>query len=53
MNTDNGGKPQESLSRYALVIHNSDITPDVLRFRGREALSEPFCWNIEFTTPQA
>ncbi|EOJ6003271.1 type VI secretion system Vgr family protein [Cronobacter sakazakii] len=53
MNTDNGGKPQESLSRYALVIHNSDITPDVLRFRGREALSEPFFWNIEFTTPQA
>ncbi|ELY4328783.1 type VI secretion system tip protein VgrG [Cronobacter sakazakii] len=53
MNTDNGGKPQESLSRYGLVIHNSDITPDVLRFRGREALSEPFFWNIEFTTPQA
>ncbi|MDK1112797.1 type VI secretion system tip protein VgrG, partial [Cronobacter sakazakii] len=53
MNTDNGGQPEESLSRYGLVIHNSDITPDVLRFRGREALSEPFFWNIEFTTPQA
>ncbi|ELY2647835.1 type VI secretion system Vgr family protein [Cronobacter sakazakii] len=53
MNTDNGGQPEESLSRYGLVIHKSDITPDVLRFRGREALSEPFFWNIEFTTPQA
>ncbi len=29
------------------------MTPDVLRFRGREALSEPFRWKIEFTTPQA
>ncbi|MDT3600815.1 type VI secretion system tip protein VgrG [Cronobacter malonaticus] len=53
MDTDNEVKTLGSLSRYVLTIHNSDITPDVLRFRGREALSEPFCWNIEFTTPQA
>ncbi|EGT4489328.1 type VI secretion system tip protein VgrG [Cronobacter malonaticus] len=53
MDTDNEVKTLGILSRYVLTIHNSDITPDVLRFRGREALSEPFCWNIEFTTPQA
>ncbi|WP_425311240.1 type VI secretion system Vgr family protein [Klebsiella pneumoniae] len=29
------------------------MKPDVLRFRGREALSEPFRWDIEFTSPQA
>jgi len=27
------------------------VKPDVLRFRGREALSEPFRWGIDFTTP--
>ncbi|QIM43060.1 type VI secretion system Vgr family protein [Leclercia adecarboxylata] len=40
-------------SRYALDISNSPVKPDVLRFRGRVALSEPFRWDIEFTTPQA
>ena len=29
------------------------MKPDVLRFRGREALSEPFSWDIEFTSLQA
>ncbi|WP_312241238.1 contractile injection system protein, VgrG/Pvc8 family [Pantoea sp.] len=41
-----------TLSHYALIIHDSPITPDVLRFRGTESLSRPFSWHIEFTTPQ-
>ncbi|HID7510259.1 TPA: type VI secretion system Vgr family protein [Enterobacter hormaechei] len=40
-------------TRYFLDIFDSPVKPDVLRFRGREALSEPFRWDIEFTTPQA
>ncbi|KEY59828.1 type VI secretion system Vgr family protein [Serratia sp. DD3] len=40
-------------NRYVLDIHDASVMPDVLRFRGREALSEPFYWDIEFTTPQA
>ncbi|WP_414149600.1 type VI secretion system Vgr family protein [Enterobacter sp. BNK-18] len=40
-------------TRYFLDINNSQVKPDVLRFRGREALSEPFKWDIEFTTQQA
>ncbi len=40
-------------TRYVLDISDSPVKPDVLRFRGREALSEPFRWDIEFTTPQA
>jgi type VI secretion system secreted protein VgrG len=39
-------------SRYSLHINDSRAEPDVLRFRGREALSEPFSWRIEFTTEQ-
>ncbi|MCW4782289.1 type VI secretion system Vgr family protein [Enterobacter chuandaensis] len=39
-------------SRYSLHIHDSRAEPDVLRFRGREALSEPFSWRIEFTVAQ-
>ena len=39
-------------SRYSLHITDSRVEPDVLRFRGREALSEPFSWRIEFTTTQ-
>ncbi|WP_281083829.1 type VI secretion system Vgr family protein [Klebsiella quasivariicola] len=39
--------------RYFLDINGSTVKPDVLRFRGREALSEPFSWDIEFTTLQA
>ncbi|WP_421633480.1 type VI secretion system Vgr family protein [Enterobacter ludwigii] len=40
-------------TRYFLEINDSQVKPDVLRFRGREALSEPFKWDIEFTTQQA
>ncbi|MEA4717177.1 type VI secretion system tip protein VgrG [Klebsiella pneumoniae] len=40
-------------TRYFLDINDSTVKPDVLRFRGREALSEPFRWDIEFTSPQA
>lgn len=41
-----------SLSRYQLNIYNCTVRPDVLIFKGREALSEPFSWRIEFTTSQ-
>ncbi|EPN9609321.1 type VI secretion system Vgr family protein [Cronobacter sakazakii] len=40
-----------SLSRYHLDINCCPVKPDMLIFRGREALSEPFSWRIEFTTP--
>lgn len=40
-------------TRYFLDINDSTVKADVLRFRGREALSEPFRWDIEFTTQQA
>ncbi|TGB89153.1 type VI secretion system tip protein VgrG [Escherichia sp. E3356] len=40
-------------TRYFLDIFDSSVKPDVLRFYGREALSEPFSWDIEFTTLQA
>ncbi|AOP93670.1 type VI secretion system Vgr family protein [Enterobacter roggenkampii] len=39
-------------TRYTLDITDSRVTPDVLRFKGLEALSEPFRWTIDFTTPQ-
>ena len=39
-------------TRYFLDIFDSSVKPDVLRFRGREALSEPFRWDIEFTCLQ-
>ena len=42
----------EPVSSYTLTINDSPIKPDVLRFRGTEALSKPFSWRIEFTTPQ-
>ncbi|MDU3303761.1 MAG: type VI secretion system tip protein VgrG, partial [Enterobacter ludwigii] len=35
---------------YQLVISDSTVSADVLRFRGTEALSRPFSWRIEFTT---
>jgi len=38
---------------YPLTINNSMVTPDVLNVHGRESLSAPFSWTIEFTTPQA
>lgn len=37
---------------YTLNINNSPVIPDVLRFRGTEALSKPFCWHIAFTASQ-
>ncbi|EMK5832852.1 type VI secretion system tip protein VgrG, partial [Citrobacter sedlakii] len=40
-------------TRYFLDINDSTVKPDVLRFRGREALSEPFIWDIEFTSLHA
>ncbi|XTZ36957.1 type VI secretion system Vgr family protein [Salmonella enterica] len=39
-------------NRYTLKINDSPVISDVLRFRGREALSEPLQWKIEFTTAQ-
>lgn len=33
-------------NRYILMINDSPVKPDVLRFRGREALSEPFSWRL-------
>lgn len=42
----------EPVSPYTLTINDSPVLPDVLRFRGTEALSKPFFWRIEFTTPQ-
>ncbi|HAU9596498.1 TPA: type VI secretion system tip protein VgrG [Escherichia coli] len=39
--------------RYFLEINGSAVKPDVLRFRGREALSEPFRWDIGFTSRNA
>ena len=50
---DNGLALFDGQSRYALDISNSLVKPDVLRFRGRVALSEPFRWDIELTIPQA
>ncbi|XTZ39851.1 type VI secretion system Vgr family protein [Salmonella enterica] len=38
---------------WALDISDSPVITDVLRFRGTEALSRPFSWRIEFTTPQS
>ncbi len=43
----------EGQTRYFLDINDSSVKPDVLRFYGREALSEPFRWDIEFTMLQA
>ncbi|WP_442801556.1 type VI secretion system Vgr family protein [Serratia rubidaea] len=42
----------EPVSPYSLTINDSPVSPDVLRFRGTEALSRPFSWRIEFTTRQ-
>ncbi|MFZ4833755.1 type VI secretion system Vgr family protein [Rouxiella sp. Mn2063] len=40
-------------SRYALEINQSSVIADILSFKGREVLSEPFSWDIDFTTSQA
>ncbi|WP_337014811.1 type VI secretion system Vgr family protein [Leclercia sp. AS011] len=50
---DNWSALFDGQTRYFLDINDSTVKPDVLRFRGREALSRPFRWDIEFTTPQA
>ncbi|MEG5985677.1 type IV secretion protein Rhs, partial [Enterobacter kobei] len=52
MDKDNWLALFDGQTRYFLDINDSTVKPDVLRFRGREALSEPFKWDIEFTTPQ-
>ncbi|MFU9139051.1 type VI secretion system Vgr family protein [Erwinia tasmaniensis] len=39
--------------RYTFEINDSRVKPDVLNFHGREALSAPSQWRIEFTTPQS
>ncbi|MEN5015506.1 type VI secretion system tip protein VgrG [Erwinia sp. Eh17-17] len=48
---DNRNTLVEMCACYALDITGSTLRPDVLRFKGREALSEPFRWTIEFTAP--
>ncbi|MGK3141400.1 type VI secretion system Vgr family protein [Pantoea sp. C2G6] len=50
---DNWSALFDGQTRYVLDISDSAVRPDVLRFRGREALSEPFSWDIEFTCRQA
>ena len=50
---DNWSALFDGQTRYFLDINDSTVKPDVLRFYGREALSEPFRWDIEFTTVQA
>ncbi|MEQ0006011.1 type VI secretion system tip protein VgrG [Klebsiella sp. GG_Kp146] len=50
---DNWSALFDGQTRYVLDINDSSVKPDVLRFYGREALSEPFRWDIEFTTLQA
>ena len=49
---DNGLSRFGGQTRYVLDINDSPVRPDVLCFRGRDALSEPFSWDIEFTTSQ-
>ncbi len=50
---DISGKGFSVSSRYTLEIAHSRVRPDVLNFHGREALSEPYQWRIEFTAPQS
>uniref|UniRef100_UPI00254DB695 contractile injection system protein, VgrG/Pvc8 family n=1 Tax=Leclercia adecarboxylata TaxID=83655 RepID=UPI00254DB695 len=52
MDKDNWLALFDGLPRYLLEINDSPVKPDVLKFTGREALSEPFRWEIDFTTPQ-
>ncbi|WP_312229639.1 type VI secretion system tip protein VgrG [Pseudescherichia sp.] len=42
----------DPVSPYTLTVNDSPVLPDVLRFRGTDALSTPFSWRIEFTTSQ-
>lgn len=50
---DNWSALFDGQTRYFLDINDCEVKPDVLRFYGMEALSEPFRWDIEFTTFQA
>ncbi|EAU4678563.1 type VI secretion system tip protein VgrG [Salmonella enterica subsp. diarizonae] len=50
---DNWSALFDGQTRYVLDINDSTVKADVLRFRGREALSEPFRWDIEFTSLHA
>lgn len=50
MDKDNWLALFDGQSRYFLEINDSPVNPEVLNFTGREALSEPFTWDIEFTT---
>ncbi|WP_434525476.1 type VI secretion system Vgr family protein [Photorhabdus asymbiotica] len=38
-------------SRYKLDVRKNTAPLDILAFTGREALSQPFCYTIEFTSP--
>ncbi|EAV3921652.1 type VI secretion system tip protein VgrG [Salmonella enterica] len=50
---DNWSALFDGQTRYVLDINDSTVKADVLRFRGRETLSEPFRWDIEFTSLHA
>ncbi|ELU5513623.1 TPA: type VI secretion system Vgr family protein [Escherichia coli] len=50
---DNRSAFFDGQTRYFLEINGSAVKPDVLRFRCREALSEPFRWDIGFTSRNA
>ena len=50
---DNRSAFFDGQTRYFLEINGSAVKSDVLRFRGREALSEPFRWDIGFTSRNA
>jgi len=52
MATDNWLALFDGQTRYRLEINDSRVKPDVLNLHGREALSAPSEWRIEFTTPQ-
>ncbi|UCT06374.1 type VI secretion system Vgr family protein [Enterobacter mori] len=53
MDKDNWLALFDGQPRYLLEINDSPVKADVLKFTGHEALSEPFRWTIDFTTPQA
>lgn len=52
MAMDNWSALFDGQTRYTLEINDSHVKPDILNFRGREALSAPSEWRIEFTTAQ-
>ena len=52
MTTDNWLALFDGQARYQLEINHSRVKPEVLNLYGREALSAPSTWRIEFTTEQ-